>query len=97
MWKIWKYSLGSFSDEKTQRYDDYVAVVRSIIFVSYMVTNCFIVSGVVRHWDKGKSDRVVYGTGLENQRGCKSSVGSNPTPSVFSELEKTAPDYGVGK
>ena len=86
MWKIWKYSLGSFSDEKTQRYDDYVAIVRSIIFVSYMVTNCFIISGVVRHWDKGKSDRVVYGTGLENQRGCKSSVGSNPTSSVVDSL-----------
>ena len=30
-----------------------------------------------------KSGRVVYGTGLENQRGCKSSVGSNPTSSVL--------------
>tara|TARA_B100000085_G_scaffold40040_1_gene33224 strand:- start:972 stop:1301 length:330 start_codon:yes stop_codon:yes gene_type:complete len=50
---------------------------------------------VCKHLRKG--GRVVYGTGLENQRGCKSSVGSNPTPSVFSELEKTAPDYGVGK
>ena len=30
-----------------------------------------------------KSGRVVYGTGLENQRGCKSSVGSNPTSSVI--------------
>ncbi len=86
MWKIWKYSLGSFSDEKTQRYDNYVALVRSIIFVSYLVTNCFIISGVIRHWDKGKSGRVVYGTGLENQRGCKSSVGSNPTSSVVDSL-----------
>ena len=50
---------------------------------------------VCKHLRKG--GRVVYGTGLENQRGCKPSVGSNPTPSVFSELEKTAPDYGVGK
>ena len=48
---IWKYSLGSFSDEKTQPYDNYVAGVRTIILVSYLVTNCFIVAGVIRHWN----------------------------------------------
>ncbi len=48
--EIWKYSLGSFSDEKTQPYDNYVAGVRTLILVSYLVTNCFIVAGVIRHW-----------------------------------------------
>lgn len=48
---IWKYSLGSFSDEKTQPYDNYVAGVRTLILVSYLVTNCFIVAGVIRHWN----------------------------------------------
>tara|TARA_B100001287_G_scaffold254082_1_gene237251 strand:- start:1014 stop:1238 length:225 start_codon:yes stop_codon:yes gene_type:complete len=51
IWRIWKYSLGSFSDERTKPYDNYVATIRSIIFVSYLVTNCFIVSGVIRHWN----------------------------------------------
>ena len=51
MWKIWKYAIGSFSDDKTAPYDNYVAGIRTIIFVSYMVTNAFIVSGVIRHWD----------------------------------------------
>jgi len=50
LWKIWKYSLGSFSDTKTENYDDWVAVIRTIIFISYLVTNIFIVSGVLRHW-----------------------------------------------
>ena len=50
IWTIWKYSLGSFSDTKTETYDDWVAVIRTLIFVSYMVTNVFIVSGVLRHW-----------------------------------------------
>ena len=49
--KIWKYSLGSFSDDKTEPYDNYVVLIRSIIFVSYLITNCFIISGVVRHWN----------------------------------------------
>ena len=51
VWKIWKYSLGSFSDERTKTYDNYVAIIRSTIFVSYLVTNCFIISGVIRHWN----------------------------------------------
>ena len=29
-----------------------------------------------------RGGRVVYGSGLENQRGCKPTVGSNPTLSV---------------
>ena len=49
--KIWKYSLGSFSDEQTEPYDNYVVGIRTIIFVSYMVTNFFIISGVIRHWN----------------------------------------------
>ena len=51
LWEIWKYALGSFSDEKTKRYDDIIVIIRSIIFLSYLVTNCFIISGVIRHWN----------------------------------------------
>ena len=51
IWEIWKYSLGSFSDDKTAPYDNYVSIIRTSIFVSYMVTNAFIVSGVLRHWN----------------------------------------------
>ena len=52
IWNIWKYSLGSFSDDKTAPFDNYVALIRTVIFISYMVTNTFIVSGVVRHWNE---------------------------------------------
>ena len=58
LWKIWKYALGSFSDEKTEPYDNYVVLVRSIIFVSYLVTNCFIISGVIRHWNNVPTERL---------------------------------------
>ena len=51
IWRIWKYSLGSFSDDKTAPYDNYVAGIRTIIFVSYMVTNIAIVANAVRHWN----------------------------------------------
>ena len=56
LWQIWKYSLGSFSDDKTEPYDNYVAIIRSIIFVSLLTTNMVIVSGVIRHWNDVSSE-----------------------------------------
>jgi len=49
--RVWKYALGSFSDEKTKEVDNAVVLVRSFIFLTYLITNCFIVSGVIRHWN----------------------------------------------
>ena len=49
--KVWKYALGSFSDDRTKEYDNHVLVVRSVIFFTYLITNCFIISGVIRHWN----------------------------------------------
>jgi hypothetical protein len=51
IWEIWKYALGSFSDDKTAPYDDFITIVRTVIFVSILTTNTVIVAGVVRHWD----------------------------------------------
>jgi len=50
IWTIWKYALGSFADDKTKSYDNIIAITRTFIFISYLVTNCFIISGVIRHW-----------------------------------------------
>ena len=58
IWNIWKYALGSFSDEKTKEYDNPVLIVRSLIFVSYLITNCFIISGVIRHWNNVPTERL---------------------------------------
>ena len=54
IWNIWKYSLGSFSDDKTAPYDNYVASIRTVIFVSYLATNIAIVANAVRHWNDSK-------------------------------------------
>ena len=59
-WKIWKYSLGSFSDTQTKRYDDVVCIIRSIIFVTYLITNCFITAGVIRHWNPPAQSVINY-------------------------------------
>jgi hypothetical protein len=52
--RVWKYSLGSYSDDKTKPYDTYIAIVRSLLFLSYLITNCFIIGGVIRHWNPMK-------------------------------------------
>ena len=51
IWKIWKYALGSFADDKTRDYDNVVAILRTIILLTYLITNAFIISGVIRHWN----------------------------------------------
>ena len=58
IWRIWKYALGSFADEETKRYDNSVLIVRSIIFITYLITNCFIIAGVVRHWNNVPTERL---------------------------------------
>lgn len=50
VWKIWKYALGSFSDDKTEDYDNIVAIVRTIIVGVNFITCFFIMAGVLRHW-----------------------------------------------
>ena len=58
VWRIWKYALGSFSDHTTTEYDNAVCAVRSIIFITYLVTNCFITAGVIRHWNDVPTERL---------------------------------------
>ena len=54
MWKIWKYTLGSFNDDKTHKYDDIICVLRTVILTTYVVTNCVICAGVVHHWNDNR-------------------------------------------
>lgn len=67
VWRIWKYALGSFEDNKTAEYDNWVCGVRSFIFISYLITNCFITAGVIRHW--GDSSETVPCTTHRSVRG----------------------------
>ena len=48
-WKLWAKALG----EKASTDDceaDRVAFIRTVIVLTYIITNCFIVAGVIRHW-----------------------------------------------
>jgi hypothetical protein len=50
MWRWWAKSLGQKASE-CDKESDRVAVIRTIIFATYLITNCFIIAGVVRHWN----------------------------------------------
>ena len=53
MWHLWAKALGEKAS-RCSKESDHVAVIRTVIFASYLLTNCFIVAGVVRHWDNFK-------------------------------------------
>jgi hypothetical protein len=49
MWRMWAKALG----EKTGKSDheaDRVAIIRTLIVACYVITNLFIIAGVIRHW-----------------------------------------------
>jgi len=48
-WRIWSKALGEKAGRSNQEADR-VALVRSVIVGIYIVTNFFIIAGVVRHW-----------------------------------------------
>jgi hypothetical protein len=37
---------------KCDKESDRVAIIRTVIFATYLITNCFIIAGVIRHWNK---------------------------------------------
>lgn len=49
-WLVWKYAIGSFSDDKTENYDDIVAIIRTLVVLVNFVTCFFIMSNVVHNW-----------------------------------------------
>ena len=49
-WRILAKALGEKA-HPDPRIADRVAMVRLIILLNYLITNAFIVAGVIRHWN----------------------------------------------
>lgn len=49
MWRLWAKALGEKAGA-TKTEADVIAMIRSAIVACYIVTNLFIIAGVVRHW-----------------------------------------------
>jgi hypothetical protein len=50
LWKWFAMALGEKAS-KCDKESDIVARIRAGIFLTYLITNCFIVAGVIKHWD----------------------------------------------
>lgn len=60
MWRLWAKALGEKAHKK-DHVADQVAIVRTIIFATYLITNCFIVAGVIRHWNDEPAQIIIEG------------------------------------
>jgi len=49
-WYIWSKSLGEKASS-CNKTSDKVAVIRTIIFATYLITNVAIVANAIRHWN----------------------------------------------
>ena len=45
LYKVWLYSLGSYSDDKTKPYDRPMLIIRSIWVIIHLLTCMFIIIG----------------------------------------------------
>ena len=49
MWRLWAKALGEKASSNNEEADK-IALIRSAIVLCYVITNIFIVAGVIRHW-----------------------------------------------
>jgi len=59
-WRIWAKALGA-KEGKNDREADIIACIRTLIFISYLVTNVAIVANAVRHWNDGVNSNSSHG------------------------------------
>ena len=49
LWRLWAKSLGEKAGSTDQEADR-IALIRTSIILFYIITNAFIIAGVIRHW-----------------------------------------------
>jgi hypothetical protein len=49
-WRIWAKALGQ-KEGRTNTEADRIALIRSLIVLFYIITNLFIIAGIMRHWN----------------------------------------------
>ncbi len=53
MWRLWCKALGEKSSS-CDKEADRVAIIRTVIFCTYLMTNIAIIANAIRHWDDAK-------------------------------------------
>ena len=49
MWRLWAKALGEKYGKNNEEADK-IALIRTLIVLCYIITNFFIIAGVIRHW-----------------------------------------------
>jgi hypothetical protein len=57
LWRLFAKALGEKAS-KCDRESDAIAAIRAIIVLTYLITNSFIVIGVIRHWNDKQNVQV---------------------------------------
>lgn len=55
VWRLWAKAIGEKAS-KDDRESDHIAHIRTVIFLTYLITNVFIVAGVIRHWNDNQNE-----------------------------------------
>ena len=50
IWTVWKYAIGSFSDDQTEEYDNVVAIARTFIVGINVICSFFIMANIIHNW-----------------------------------------------
>ena len=59
MWRLWCKALGEKATHCNKE-SDKVAIIRTMFLAAYMLTNGFIVAGVIRHWNDGHNSAELH-------------------------------------
>lgn len=59
IWRIWAKALGEKSGSNDKE-ADIIAIIRTFIFLAYMITNIAIISNAVRHWNNNSNNKINY-------------------------------------
>ena len=57
MWRLWCKALGEKASNNDSEADS-VALIRTFIFITYLITNIAIVANAVRHWNDVPTERL---------------------------------------
>ena len=55
LWRWWAKALGEKAS-KDNKESDTIAIIRTLIFATYLITNTFIIANTIRHWNDVPSD-----------------------------------------
>ncbi len=50
LWRLWCKAMGQKASD-CDKESDVVAIIRTFIFITYLITNIAIVANAVRHWN----------------------------------------------